>query len=110
MASIWFSFGGKGLVRTWRGPGRVRRRAARARDSERLCRVGSGGAVAGPVVQQDLDCGRDRDCEQRAEDAEQRGAREHRDDGHERVDVERSAVYEWLQDVVLEALVEHDED
>src|SRR4051812_15180577 len=51
------------------------------------------GAVAPPVAQEDLDHRRDRDREQRTEHAEQRGAGEHGEDRHDRVDVGRAAVW-----------------
>src|SRR3954471_20068141 len=59
-------------------------------------------SVGPPVLQYDLDRGRSGDGQQRAEDAEQRGAEQYRDDRHDRVDPQGPAIHERLHDVVLD--------
>src|SRR4051794_25475618 len=65
--------------------------------------------VRPPVAQEDLDRRRGRDGQQRAEDPEQRRADQDREDRDDRVDLERPAVDDGLDERVLDALVDHDE-
>ena len=89
-------------------PGRAPRRPRRGRRLD-LRRA----AVPLPVDDHDLDRAGDRDRAERAEDAGDLGADEHRDQHRERRELHRSAVDERLEHVVLELLVddeEHDHD
>src|SRR5690349_3505982 len=65
--------------------------------------------VRPPVAQEDLDRRGDWDGEQRAEDPEQRRADEDGENGDDRVDLERLAVDDGLDERVLDALVDDDE-
>src|SRR5438034_2218720 len=65
--------------------------------------------VGPPVAEEDLHRRGDRDGQQRAEDPEQRRADQDGEDRDDRVDLERAAVDERLDERVLDALVDDDE-
>src|SRR5512132_671906 len=65
--------------------------------------------VRPPVAQEDLDRRGGRDGEQRAEDPEQRRADQDGEDRDDRVDLQRAAVDDRLDERVLDALVDDDE-
>ena len=65
-----------------------------------------GRAEAAVLDDRDLDRGRDRDRQQRAEHAEQRRAEQHRGEHHERVHLHGPGLDARLDDVVLDLLVD----
>ena len=87
-------------------PRTVRSALSRAR----LLSADALGPLAQQVSHDHLDGARDRDRDQRAEDAQQRGAGEHGDQHHQGRHLHRAAVDGRLDQVILDLLVDHDHD
>ncbi len=62
------------------------------------------------LAEQDLDHGGERHCQDRAHDAEERARDEHGDDGGERRELDRLAVDDRVDDVVLDLLIDQLDD